>query len=133
VKRVFKIGLVFGLMVGALGAKDCKEYYGKGYCVDYIQQKAGKKQSGNAKDWTSNIKKEDVKAGDVAIFKFGNWGHVAYVDKVNYSKDNKPESLDISEWNWAEPLDSCARGPKFGITSTRNVKLGKVNGGFWRP
>ena len=114
-------------------AQDCRQYYGKGYCTDYIKEKTGKQQSGDAKNWKGGGKKDDVKKGDVAIFDFGSWGHVAYVEKVNKNKKGKPESVDISEKNWATPLDACAKGPNFGRKTTRNcVALSKIDR-FWRP
>jgi surface antigen len=134
---VVLISVLGGLLIVSVGAsvyaQDCKQFYGKGYCTDYIKERTGKQQSGDAKDWKSNIKKDDVKKGDVAIFDFGKWGHVAYVEKVNHNKKGKPESVDISEKNWGSPLDDCARGPEFGKkTNRKDVSLSRVSR-FWHP
>ena len=39
----------------------------KGYPVDYIELKTGRRQSGMAASWKGNVKPEQVQAGDVVI------------------------------------------------------------------
>ncbi|MBF0231796.1 MAG: hypothetical protein HQK65_01985 [Desulfamplus sp.] len=104
-----------------------------GYCTSYIKLKTGKQQSGNANQWTSNIKSSDVKKGCVAIFK--SKCHVAYVEEVIKDKKGKPESVKISEYNygpnWVDK--NCIVTDKYGIVTTRTVKINTVDGGFWKP
>lgn len=113
------------------GADVCAKYYGKGYCVDYIKLKAGKKQSGNAENWYSNISKSKVKAGDVAIF---SYGHVAYVDSVNKDKKKNVVSVNISEWNYGSKYTDkyCRVTNMYGKKGKRTLALSSVTR-FWRP
>jgi surface antigen len=117
---------------------DCSQWYGKGYCTDYVAKRTGKRQGGDAKNWSGNVKdKSTIRSGDVVIFDFGHWGHVAVVDQVHYRQVGKAQVADsvrISEWNWADPLDACARGPNFGKLTTpqRTVSLQSVSR-VWRP
>ena len=113
---------------------DCSKYYGKGYCVDYIQQRVGRRPRGDAAKWPANIKNDDVRAGDVAIFRSmgGGYGHVAYVERVNLDRNRRPTSINVTEMNARGPLDKCARGPEFGKATPGNYSISKVSG-FWRP
>lgn len=118
------------------GTVDCSKYFGKGYCIDHIKNKTGKKQSGDAKNWRGNINKTDVRKGDVAIFNFGSWGHVAYVESVTPApgkgKVVPPKTVTVSEMNWKMPLDSCLRGPNFGVVTTRTIDV-NTPAAYWRP
>lgn len=117
---------------------DCSKYYGKGYCVDYIKQRTGKKPSGDAGSWTPNIDPKAVRRGDVAIFSSpAPWGHVAMVERVICEKSTtKPSEIEISEWNWGAKMVNrgCAVTDMFGKTSARNrtVKVSAAKG-YWRP
>lgn len=116
--------------------QDCSKYLGKGYCVDYIKQRVGKRPSGNAGTWKPNIDAKSVQPGDVAIFSSpAPYGHVAMVERVIYERNtDKPYQIDISEWNWgAKMVDSgCAVTNMFGKTGTRTVRVNTVKG-YWRP
>lgn len=46
----------------------CKQWIErKGYPVDYMEQKTGKRQPGFAASWKGNVKPEEVQVGDVVI------------------------------------------------------------------
>jgi surface antigen len=113
----------------------CAQYYGKGYCVDYIMQRFGHKPSGNASTWPANVSdKSNVRVGDVAIFRSAanGVGHVAVVENIHL-KNGTPDSIDVSEMNYGSGLDNCSRTNKFGVKTTRNnVAITSVSG-FWRP
>ena len=139
--RIFGITLLFAgvLFVGDLHASNCSKYFGKGYCVDYIEKKAGHKQSGNASQWSGkkvSEMKNDNKKGDVAIFPeaAGGYGHVAYIEKVNKDKKGNVDSIEVSEWNYGPKMvdKDCAVTNKFGEKTTRTVKIETV-GRIWRP
>jgi surface antigen len=113
----------------------CAQYYGKGYCVDYIMQRFGHKPNGNASTWPANVSdKSNVRVGDVAIFRSAanGVGHVAVVENIHL-KNGTPDSIDVSEMNYGSGLDNCSRTNKFGIKTTRsNIPITSVSG-FWRP
>jgi len=114
---------------------DCSQYFGRGYCVDHIQNKVGRRPRGNASTWPANVKDNyQVQVGDTAIFRSAaaGVGHVAYVERVN-SKNGRPFSIDVSEMNWGRGLDACSRTDKFGVVASRNnIPISSVSG-FWRP
>ena len=120
---------------GSSFAKDCSKYFGKGYCVDYIQHRLGKRPRGNAGTWSPNINNKDVKAGDVAIFSSpAPYGHVAIVERVIYERNtDRPFQVEITEWNWGATMvdRDCAVTNMFGKTSRRTVLVSRVKG-FWR-
>ena len=118
-------------------ADPCSQYYGKGYCTDYITSRVGTKPSGHAKDWPANVTdKYSVRRGDAAIFRgVPSHGHVAYVERVNNDRNGKAESVDISEWNWHQEYRdrNCAVTRNFGIRTDRyKISISNVSG-FWRP
>jgi len=119
---------------GSAVVDDCAKYYGKGYCVDYIQQKVGRRPRGDAATWPANINNNDVRRGDVAIFRSmgGGHGHVAYVESVNLDRNRRPTSINVTEMNAHGPLDKCARGPDFGRVTNGSYNFSKASG-FWRP
>lgn len=116
--------------------QDCSKYLGKGYCVDYIKQRVGRRPGGNAGTWKPNIEAKKVQSGDVAIFSSPSpYGHVAIVERVIYERNtDKPYQIDISEWNWGATMvdRSCAVTNMFGKTGRRTVRVNTVKG-YWRP
>jgi len=61
-------------------AADCSQYLGRGYCTDYIAYATRQRQAGNAQDWKGDHDLSKLVQGDVAIFDFGTYGHVAFVE-----------------------------------------------------
>lgn len=116
----------------------CAKYYGKGYCVDYIKERLGKRPSGNAGTWKPNIAIKDVKPGDVAIFSSPGVGHVAIVERVIYERNTaNPFEVEISEKNWGSASSNkderdCYVTKNFNIVTRRTVRVSTVKG-FWRP
>ncbi|NTW83189.1 MAG: CHAP domain-containing protein [Chlorobiaceae bacterium] len=116
-------------------ASDCRKYYGKGYCVDYIYRQTGNRQQGNASKWTGNI--DDIKyiaTGDVVIFPNAarGTGHVAYVEKVS------DKTIQIGEWNHSDKFNKpdsdpeCWKTDMFGQYDSRSIEKNDVLR-IWRP
>jgi surface antigen len=135
--------IIFALVLGAnfltvasFAQNKCAKYFGKGYCVDYIKNRVGKKQSGDAATWSGNIDPKSVQPGDVAIFNSpAPYGHVAVVERVIYERNtDRPYQVEISEWNWgAQWVDKdCAVTNMFAKQSRRMVRVNIVKA-FWRP
>lgn len=135
IKKLCTVSLMLVFSELAFGS-DCSQYIGRGYCTDYIRNITGSSQSGDARNWTSNISLSEVLPGDVAIFaNVGNFGHVAFVDAVNRDGDGRPISVNLSEWNYGSTFqdESCGVTNKFGITTTRtSISVSSISR-FWRP
>ncbi len=102
-----------------------------GYCTDYILYRRGVKQSGDAKLWHGGGVNGGVKIGDVAIFDFGSYGHVAVVEGVDGS------DIIISEWNFGGCSTStcdlaCGVTDDYKKTEVRSIPISSVTR-FWRP
>lgn len=83
---------------GSVGNPTAEESY-KGECVSLVQQYLSKvhdipfKARGNAKDWANiNIEgftkigvNNSIKAGDILVYNYGTYGHMAIVDAENKS------------------------------------------------
>ena len=112
----------------------CAQYYGKGYCTDYVNRKIGEKIRGDADKWRSNISAMTARSGDVAIFRSKK--HVAYVERVTKSDANgRPTMIEISEMNWG-PLDKkapkeCWVTTNFNRTTRRTISTAGLE--FYRP
>lgn len=139
-KRHFLFYLFFTMLnasyVNATCSGTCYDLYcgpngNHGYCTDYIQHRLGVRQSGDGGNWEGNLDSNDVEVGDVAIFDFGSYGHVAIVDSVN------DDSITISEWNWGgcnteRCNPACAVTDNYGIETSRVITKNSVTR-FWRP
>jgi hypothetical protein len=116
--------------------QNCSVYFGKGYCVDYIAFKTGKRQRGNANQWSGNIPTNQGKGGDVAIFDSPSpYGHVAYIVRPVYQHNTANLiGYDIEEWNWGSKWVNrgCGVTDKFGSTTSRRISVSQVSR-IWRP
>ena len=81
----------------------CKEWVDKkGYSLDYIEQKTGKRQAGQPPGWKGNVKAEEVQVGDVVIAQVAGDAvaqHVAYVEEVAAGSDGLANAVFVTEWN----------------------------------
>jgi hypothetical protein len=78
-----------------------------GYCVDYVKTKIPTFPLPQTAAELAALKNKDipdVAEGDVAIFKYRNYWHVAYVEKVHMNKRGKATAIDISEMNFGRQL-----------------------------
>ena len=102
-----------------------------GYCTDYIKQRTGFKHSGDAKNWPGNISTSEIRVGDVAVFDFGAYGHVAVVEDIDGSY------ITISEWNWGPCRTgkcdrTCGVTDNYHRITMRRIPISSVTR-FWRP
>ena len=115
-------------------AQKCGQWMArKGYSVNYIEQRTGKRQPGFANGWVSNIDRDAVRPGDVAIF--AQWhGHTGYVEKVERDTNGRPVRILISDWNrpakWVD--EECIVTEAFGKLNTWWVNASEVTR-YWRP
>lgn len=135
-RRNVVIGLTaFATAGDPLAAADpCAQYYGKGYCTDYVNGKISPQQRGDGGSWPSNTPGIVTQRGDVAILRSKN--HVAYVEEVT-ARDSagNATAVRISEMNWG-PLkprtpSGCFVTTKFGVRSERTIKTSSAE--FMRP
>jgi hypothetical protein len=74
-----------------------------GYCVDYIKTKIPSFPIPMNTSEIALLKNKDipeVAEGDVAMFNFSNYWHVAYVEKVHLDQQGNASSIDVSEMNF---------------------------------
>lgn len=87
---------------------DCGDWMNKGgYCVDYIKEKIpGFPIPQNTTEIASlkNKPVSEITEGDVAMFNFSNYWHVAYVEKVHRDQKGAARSIDVSEMNFGDRL-----------------------------
>jgi hypothetical protein len=106
----------------------------KGYPVDYIEQKTGKRQPGYAVDWKGNIKPDEARVGDVAIisrtYQDGRTvDNAAYIDSVEPSVGGSGAFVTVSAFNqgrgrWVD--QECHVGVNFGRVVQERVPLSSV-------
>lgn len=87
---------------------DCGDWMSKGgYCVDYIKERIpGFPIPQNTTEIASMKNKPvtEITEGDVAIFNFSNYWHVAYVEKVHRGPKGDARLIDVSEMNFGDRL-----------------------------
>ena len=122
-------------------ATRCKQWFDKkGYSVDYIEHKTGKRQPGFAPRWKGNVATAEVQAGDVVISSipggFGGGGErVGYVEEVAKGSDGAPAAVFVTEWNSGRRfLDrECNVTDEFGqVSSKTRIPMATVLR-VWRP
>jgi len=87
---------------------DCGDWMNKGgYCVDYIKERIAVfpiPQNTTEIAALKNKPVTEISEGDVAIFNFSNYWHVAYVEKVYRDQNGTAHSIDVSEMNFGDRL-----------------------------
>jgi hypothetical protein len=95
--------------------RDCKQWLDKkGYSVDYIMLKTGKRQPGMATKWLGNVDRMDVQVGDVVTTRLQDRGdalRAAYVEEVRRNADGSPGAVLVSEWNLGATPTSAVSSP----------------------
>ncbi len=110
----------------------------KGYSLDYIEQRTGKRQPGQPPSWKGNVQPEAVQVGDVVIAHVqGEMAgqRVAYVEEVAAGSDGLAHAVFVTEWNQGKQyLDKdCLVTNLFGQTGSKlRVPLNTVLR-VWRP
>jgi hypothetical protein len=87
---------------------ECSDWMNKGgYCVDYIKEKIPEFPIPLSTTAIASLKNKpvsEITEGDVAIFNFSNYWHVAYVEKVHRDQQGVAHSIDVSEMNFGDRL-----------------------------
>lgn len=109
---------------------DCGFWYKKGgYCVAYVRTRIPSlyKFKASENPFAINIPKnketKDVEIGDAAIFAVGDFGHIAYVEKVNRDQNGNATSIDISEKNYGGPVSFDDFKKKWKINSQKEHEI----------
>lgn len=117
----------------------CKQWIEKkGYSLDYIEQKTGKRQEGQPPSWKGNVKPEAVQVGDVVIAQVSGDAaaqRVAYVEEVAAGSDGLAYAVFVTEWNQGRQMldKDCLVTNLFGQTGSKlRVPLNTVLR-VWRP
>ena len=121
------------------GAKDCSQWLAKkGYSVDYIQLKTGKRQRGMAETWRGNVEPKDVQPGDVVMTPIRDKGrrlHTSYVEEVRRNADRNAVAVVVTDWNRLGKYvdEACLVTDHFGRDSPpRTIGIESVVR-VWRP
>lgn len=87
---------------------NCDDWMKKGgYCVDYVKTKIPTFPIPQNTTEITALKNKDipeVSEGDVALFNFSNYWHVAYVEKVHLDQHGNATAIDVSEMNFGDQL-----------------------------
>lgn len=149
--------LITGVQTSCYASCNCDDWMKKGgYCVDYIKTKIPTFPIPQTISEITTLKNKDIPditEGDVAIFYFRNYWHVAYVEKVHRDQQDVATAIDVSEMNfggdmsfaeykqkWKEKSKSewkralcCGVTDNYDETSSRkNVSLTTVKQ-IWSP
>jgi hypothetical protein len=136
---------------------NCEDWVKKGgYCVDYVKTRIPTfpvPQSTSEIAVLKNREIPEVTEGDVAMFNFSNYWHVAYVEKVHQDQQGNATAVDVSEMNFGDQMSfneykkkwkqksrsewkraiCCGVTDNYGQTSSRkNVALNTVKQ-IWSP
>lgn len=127
-----------------------------GYCVNYVKSRIPTFPIPKNTSEIAALKNKEtakVTVGDVAMFNFGNYWHVAYVEKVHMDKHGNSTAIDVSEMNFGRQISineyknrwgtkdenewkralCCGVTDKYDQTSMRtNIALNNINQ-IWSP
>ena len=124
---------------GTGSQRDCSEWVAKkGYSVDYIQMKTGKRQRGMADTWRGNVEAKDVQPGDVVMTPITEKGrrlHTSYVAEVRRNADGSAAAVVVTDWNRLGKYvdEPCLVTDHFGRESPpRTIGIESVVR-VWRP
>lgn len=116
--------------------QNCTAYLNKGgYCTDWVFQRIGKRQSGNANQWSGNLKIDEGDKGDVGVQLIGKFGHVFVIEGRSYKPYTSVlNGYVISEFNFGAKWinQSCGVTNLFGVRTQRIIPLNQV-ARIWRP
>ena len=116
---------------------ECKEWVDKkGYSVDYIELRTGKRQEGMAREWRGNVELGEVQPGDVVMewLKAGNGQRAEFVEEIKRDAAGKPTAVRVSEWNLGKMVNErCHVTEDFGrLSKPRWIAMDLVLR-VWRP
>jgi len=118
--------------------RDCAQWADKhGYSTDYIKQKIGKRQPGQAENWRGNVEPKDVQPGDVVVTHVRHKSRgmrASYVEEVRRNSDGSAASVLVSEWNVGPFVDErCNVTDHFGMLSPQRPIAIDTVVKVWRP
>ena len=112
----------------------------KGYPVDYVEQRTGKRQPGFAGSWKGNVRPDEARAGDVAIVSLPRGDGrpevgAAVIESVEPPAGSSGAFLTISAMGlmgsaWSDP--ECFVADTFGRVVGGRIQLSSVTR-VWRP
>jgi hypothetical protein len=86
----------------------CVDWVNKGgYCVDYVKDKIPSFPIPLSTTEIVPLKNKDITEitkGDVAIFNYRKFWHVAYVEKVHRDQQGAASAIDVSEMNFGDQI-----------------------------
>lgn len=112
-KRISIIVTVLVLIITSMYSRcyadcSCDDWVEKGgYCVDYIKTRIPSFPIPKSTTEIAALKNKDipeVEEGDVAMFNFSNYWHVAYVEKVHLDPQGNAAAIDVSEMNYGDQM-----------------------------
>lgn len=118
--------IITAMHAGCYAGVTCDDWMEKGgYCVDYVKEKIPTfplPQTAVELAALKNKKLRDVAEGDVAVFRYRNFWHVAYIEKVHRNRHGKATAIDISEMNFGRQLASYEYKDIWGVKSDSEWK-----------
>jgi hypothetical protein len=100
--------VITGMHASCYAGCNCDDWMKKGgYCVDYVKAKIPAFPIPQNNTEIAALKNKDipeVAEGDVALFNFSNYWHVAYVEKVHLDQHGNATTIDVSEMNFGDQL-----------------------------
>jgi hypothetical protein len=127
-----------GTGAAARGEHDCSQWLArKGYSVDYIEQRTGKRPRGMADTWRGNVDRQEVEPGDVVLTPIRDKGrrlHASYVEEVRRNTDGSVTAVMVTEWNLGKYVDeACLATDHFGRDSGKRPVPIELVVRVWRP
>lgn len=105
---IFTAFIITALNTGCYAGVTCEDWIDKGgYCVDYVKSKVPTFPLPQTAAELAALSNKDIRAvaeGDVAVFRYRRYWHVAYIEKVHRNRHGKATSIDVSEMNFGRQL-----------------------------
>lgn len=100
--------IITGMHAGGHAGVKCDDWINRGgYCIDYVKTRIPTfplPQTATELAALKNKDIPDVAEGDVAVFRYRHYWHVAYIEKVHRNKQGEAKAIDVSEMNFGRKL-----------------------------
>lgn len=104
----------------------CDDWVDKGgYCVNYVDLMIPSFPIPNSTTEIVTLKNKEipeVTVGDVAMFNYSNYWHVAYVEEVHLNHKGAVTAIDVSEMNFGDQLSFDEFKDRWGSASESEWK-----------